>query len=83
MKPTSSLLSPRLPHTACPIETIEWEELPPFEAALNHRQGHAWINTLPADLDPLVPSQPFQEALNGGLATREVHDSDVFRHFFG
>jgi len=65
-----------------PIETIEWEELPPFEVALNHRHGHAWINTMPAELDPLVPSQPFQEALDG-LVTREVHDRDLFRHFFG
>lgn len=83
MKPTPSPLTLRLTPGPLPaIETIEWEELPPFEVAMNHRQGHAWVNTMPADLEPAMPSQPFQEALSG-LATREVHDRDVFRHFFG
>lgn len=83
MKSNSSPQSSRpVTLTLRPIETIEWEELPPIEVALNQRQGHAWVNTMPADLDPFVPSQPFQEALSG-LATREVHDRDLFRHFFG
>lgn len=42
----------------------------------------AWDNTLPAALDPAPPSQPFREQLSG-LATREVLEPDVFRHFFG
>lgn len=82
MKSTPSPQSLRPAPVARSIETIEWEELPPFSAALNQRQGHAWINTMPAEFDPLVPSQPFHEPLSG-LATREVHDYDVFRHFFG
>ncbi len=42
----------------------------------------AWDNTAPADLDSLAPPEPFQETLSG-LAQREVHEPDVFRHFFG
>ncbi|MDP9044761.1 MAG: hypothetical protein M3O01_08135 [Pseudomonadota bacterium] len=42
----------------------------------------AWDNTLPAALDPALVSQPFREPLEG-LATREVIEPDVFRHFFG
>lgn len=45
--------------------------------------GNAWDNTMPADLLSITPpAQPFCETLNG-LATREVHEPDVFRHFFG
>ena len=45
--------------------------------------GVPWDATRPAALDgPPPPSQPFSEAL-GGLAVREVHEPDVFRHFFG
>ena len=46
------------------------------------RTGFAWDNTMPAALDPAPVSQPFQEPL-AGLATREVNEPDVFRHFFG
>jgi hypothetical protein len=42
----------------------------------------AWDNTAPADLDALPPPEPFQETLSG-LVQREVHEPDVFRHFFG
>lgn len=42
----------------------------------------AWDNTAPADLDDLLPPEPFQETLSG-LVQREVHEPDVFRHFFG
>ena len=41
-----------------------------------------WDNTMPADLEPSVPPEPFYEALQG-LAMREVREPDVFRHFFG
>jgi hypothetical protein len=42
----------------------------------------AWDNTAPAGLDELPPAEPFQETLSG-LVQREVHEPDVFRHFFG
>ena len=41
-----------------------------------------WNSTMAATLDTLPPSQPFSEALHG-MAMREVHEPDVFRHFFG
>jgi hypothetical protein len=41
-----------------------------------------WDATLPAELDGEVVSEPFRETLKG-LATREVSEPDVFRHFFG
>jgi hypothetical protein len=74
---------------------IEWEELPSLADTLAQRlvndakrrqaaprYSSAWDNTLPADLDVLVPAQPFEETLNG-LVQREVLEPDVFRHFFG
>ena len=75
--------------------SIEWEELPSLADSLalrliddvKRRQPQAqytsaWDNTLPADLDLLVPAQPFRETLHG-LVQREVLEPDVFRHFFG
>lgn len=44
--------------------------------------GAVWTETMPASLDALAPSEPFRETLSG-LATREVNEPDVFRHFFG
>ena len=41
-----------------------------------------WHATMPVALDPAPVSQPFIERL-AGLATREVSEPDVFRHFFG
>lgn len=41
-----------------------------------------WESTVPAPLDALPASTPFREPL-AGLATREVHEPDLFRHFFG
>jgi hypothetical protein len=74
---------------------IEWEELPSLADSLAERlvndasrrqamphYSSAWDNTLPADLDVLVPAEPFQETLSG-LVQREVLEPDVFRHFFG
>ena len=46
------------------------------------RHASAWDNTLPSELDPLMPEQPFQETLSG-LVQRDVYEPDVFRHFFG
>ena len=42
-----------------------------------------WIETKPADLDPLVPSAPLRETEVGGLDSREIVEPDLFRHFFG
>lgn len=46
--------------------------------------SNAWDSTVPAALDtlPAQPPTPFREALQG-LSTREVHEPDLFRHFFG
>jgi hypothetical protein len=51
-----------------------------FEASTMH--GAVWTETMPASLDPLAPSGPYLEPIEG-LMTREVAEPDVFRHFFG
>ncbi len=43
---------------------------------------HGWSVTMPAPLDMPMVSAPFQEPLHG-LAIREVHEPELFRHFFG
>jgi len=74
-------------------DAIEWEDLPSFADSLTHRlvtlgtrqaDGPApvWVETVVAELDALPPSEPFREALKG-LQTREVHEPEVFRVFFG
>ena len=85
--------------TALPyLDSIEWEELPSMADSLTQRQqppgmarrpaaapthfNSAWTNTLPADLVDMAPSEPFRETLRG-LVMREVHEPEVFRHFFG
>jgi hypothetical protein len=82
------------PHHAGYGEAIQWEELPSLPPSLVLRapsihaaaarlpKAQVWAETLPACLDPLQPSSPFREALEG-LMTREVNEPDVFRHFFG
>ena len=82
-----------------PGDAIEWEELPSLADSLAERLVHepargrgassfdssqlsAWDNTMPADLLVISPTQPFRETLSG-LVTREVHEPEVFRHFFG
>lgn len=42
----------------------------------------AWNVTLPAALATMPEPAPFREAIEG-LATREVNEPEVFRHFFG
>lgn len=42
-----------------------------------------WIDTAPAGLDPLMPSEPLRETELGGLDSREIVEPEVFRHFFG
>lgn len=42
-----------------------------------------WTETLPAIFDPLQPSGPLADTRINGLATREIVEPDVFRHFFG
>jgi hypothetical protein len=79
-------------------DAIEWEELPslvkrlqrvppsPAEGAAadeRHVQANSvWGATAPSGLDTVPSSLPFVERLTG-LATREVIEPDVFRHFFG
>jgi hypothetical protein len=73
---------------------IEWEELPSLTERLVNvdarRAGDfqnsssftgTWDVTMPAALDPITESGPFQEPLRG-LVTRELREPDVFRHFF-
>ncbi len=64
---------------ATTTRTERIERDPDFEASSAF--DSAWDSTVPATLDE--PAQPYQEMLDGGLATREVHEPDVFRHFFG
>jgi hypothetical protein len=42
-----------------------------------------WTETLPAILDPLQPSAPLADTHISGLASREIVEPDVFKHFFG
>jgi hypothetical protein len=42
-----------------------------------------WIETMPAIFDPLLPSAPLADTHINGLASREIVEPDVFRHFFG
>jgi hypothetical protein len=42
-----------------------------------------WVETMPAALDPLTPSDPLADTRINGLAAREIVEPDVFRHFFG
>lgn len=78
-------------------DAIEWEELPSFADSLSSRlvvrgtpprndapgsATAAWIETLSSELDFTPPSEPFSEPLKG-LHTREVHEPDIFRLFFG
>ena len=52
-------------------------------AFMNSRSfASPWDITMPAGLDVAPPSQPFHEPF-AGLATREVNEPGVFRHFFG
>ena len=42
-----------------------------------------WMETAPAALDPLQPSEPLHDTVLDGLASREIVEPDVFKHFFG
>lgn len=42
----------------------------------------AWAETRPASLEMLAALPPFDEPVRG-LATREVNEPELFRHFFG
>ena len=80
-----------------PGDAIEWEEMPSLAGSLTQRlvvlgtrpmaerveaATMAWAETVTSEFDLLPPSEPFHEALTG-LATREVHEPEVFRLFFG
>jgi hypothetical protein len=45
--------------------------------------GPVWVETMPAIFDPLQPSAPLADTHIRGLASREIVEPDVFRHFFG
>jgi hypothetical protein len=47
------------------------------------RTAPVWTETMPAIFDPLIPSAPLADTHINGLATREIIEPDVFRHFFG
>jgi hypothetical protein len=42
-----------------------------------------WTETMPAIFDPLLPSAPLADTHINGLASREILEPDVFKHFFG
>lgn len=42
-----------------------------------------WTETMPAIFDPLTPSAPLADTHINGLASREIMEPDVFKHFFG
>jgi hypothetical protein len=42
-----------------------------------------WTETMPAIFDPLLPSAPLADTHIRGLASREILEPDVFKHFFG
>ena len=45
--------------------------------------GPVWVETMPAIFDPLLPSAPLADTHINGLASREIMEPDVFKHFFG
>ena len=69
---------------------VEWDDTPSFANSLRERLhwretgGTSLLgDTIPGGLMPPTPqSSPFRELVEG-LSVREVHDADVFRHFFG
>ncbi len=70
-----------------PAGAIEWEELPSLAGRV--RDGGPqitasipWDSTRPAALDTVSAPMPFREPMEG-MAIREMHDRDIFRHFFG
>jgi hypothetical protein len=80
-------------------DAIEWEELPSLASSVAQRRqmptdsaaaraftpstfGNAWCATQHSDLQDLPEPQAFKEPLRG-MAVREVHEPEVFSHFFG
>jgi hypothetical protein len=79
-------------------DAIEWEELPSLARVVAERRqvtqdsaaraftpstfGNAWCATQHSDLQDLPEPQAFKEPLRG-MAVREVHEPEVFSHFFG
>jgi hypothetical protein len=91
-------LAPRhagMPHK----DTIEWEEMPSLAARMQPMDmrsavsvnavrceamefNSAWGVTMPAHLDAAPEPTPFRETIRG-LATREMLEPELFKHFFG
>jgi hypothetical protein len=80
-------------------DAIEWEELPSLASTVAQRRqmptdsaasraftpstfGNAWSATERGDLHDTPEPQAFKEPLRG-MAVREVHEPEVFSHFFG
>jgi hypothetical protein len=64
---------------------VEWELLPSLLNLLSPRRPRsqpAWMETVPSELDVVMPSGPFEERLPG-LSVREVREPDIFQIFFG
>ena len=64
---------------------VEWELLPSLLNLIGNgrlRSHPAWMETLPSELDIVLPSNALQEVLPG-LSMREVREPDIFQIFFG
>lgn len=61
-------------HPAAPQRPVVRSEASDFNSA--------WGITMPADLDTPAQPTPFRETIRG-LATREMDEPELFKHFFG
>ena len=78
----SVLLRRQVPQASYAIAT---ELVQQAQARLRHEPSGTpvWTETMPAIFDPLMPSAPLADTHINGLASREIMEPDVFRHFFG
>jgi hypothetical protein len=78
----SVLLRRQVPQASYAIAT---ELVQQAQARLRHEPSGnpVWTETMPAIFDPLLPSAPLADTHINGLASREIMEPDVFRHFFG
>ena len=76
------LLRRHVPQASYAIAT---ELVQQAQARLRHEPSGApvWTETMPAIFDPLLPSAPLADTHINGLASREIVEPDVFKHFFG
>jgi hypothetical protein len=78
----SVLLRRHVPHASYAIAN---ELVQQAQARLHSAPSIApvWTETMPAIFDPLLPSAPLADTHINGLASREIVEPDVFKHFFG